>query len=80
MLTNDEGLNCNMEAVAHHLTYLKGFRGIAQKVGDNYTLPICFSHHHTLHHMGEKSFWEVHGFELDEVTNYTQQLWSETNG
>jgi len=79
MIKNDEGLNCNMEVVAHHTTFLKGKRGISQKVGDNYTIPICFSHHHNLHYIGEKLFWKMHDYELDQVLNYANTLWSESN-
>ena len=35
-------------------------RGISQKVGDQYTLPLCVKHHHQLHNCGlsERKFWE----------------------
>ena len=34
-------------------------RGISQKVGDQYTIPLCVKHHHQLHNCGmsERQFW-----------------------
>ena len=34
-------------------------RGFSQKVGDQYTVPLCYKHHHLLHTngMSEKDFW-----------------------
>ena len=44
---------------AHHIQYAMP-RGIGQKVGDQFTLPLCVKHHHQLHNCGmsEKQFWE----------------------
>ncbi len=44
---------------AHHITYAQ-HRGISQKVGDQWTIPLCFLHHHYLHTCGlsERKFWE----------------------
>ena len=43
---------------AHHITYATK-RGISQKVGDQYTIPLCVKHHHQLHNCGlsEREFW-----------------------
>ncbi len=43
---------------AHHITYAQ-FRGISQKVGDQFTIPLCVKHHHQLHNCGmsERDFW-----------------------
>lgn len=70
-----EGENCNRQAIAHHLTFLKGKRGMGQKVSDEYTIPICDFHHYDLHYIGEKFFWGSHNIGLDEVTNYALELW-----
>ena len=34
-------------------------RGFSQKVGDQFTVPLCHKHHHQLHTngMSEKDFW-----------------------
>jgi hypothetical protein len=44
---------------AHHITYAME-RGIGQKVGDQFTIPLCVKHHHQLHNcmMSERQFWE----------------------
>ena len=53
-----DGEHCNLTpVVAHHLTIIKGARGMGQKAGDNYTLPLCHFHHMALHHLGEKKWW-----------------------
>ena len=43
---------------AHHITYAQ-HRGISQKVGDQWTIPLCFLHHDQLHRCGlsERNFW-----------------------
>ena len=43
---------------AHHITFAMP-RGISQKVGDQYTVPLCYKHHHQLHNCGlsEREFW-----------------------
>ena len=44
---------------AHHIQYAQ-HRGIGQKVGDQFTLPLCVKHHYQLHNCGmsERNFWE----------------------
>lgn len=74
-----DGENCNRQARAHHLTFLKGKRGMGQKVGDNWTVPICDGHHYDLHYIGEKFFWGGYDIGLDEVTNYAMELWEKSN-
>jgi hypothetical protein len=71
------GEHCNGSPIhAHHLTILKNQRGIGQKVGDNFTLPLCSLHHDTLHRMGEKRFWQMWGIiaELEAA-----RLWEKNN-
>lgn len=73
-----DGQYCNGSPVhAHHLTILKGERGVGQKVGDNYTLPVCAIHHRNLHDMGEKKFWEAWGIDAIEEA---LKLWENNNG
>lgn len=74
-----DGLNCNRESIAHHPTFLKGKRGMGQKVSDEYAIPICHFHHYNLHYIGEKFFWNGHDIGLDEVVNYGRELWDITN-
>jgi len=35
-------------------------RGFSQKTGDQWAVPICYTHHHQLHTCGkgEKQFWK----------------------
>ena len=41
---------------AHHLRGSE-VSGIGQKVGDNYTVPLCRICHTLLHSIGDKTFW-----------------------
>lgn len=45
--------------VGHHILRAPG-KGMATKAGDNYVLPLCFSHHQ-LAHQNEKELFESHG-------------------
>lgn len=68
-------LNCNgTPVIAHHLTIVKGSRGMSQKAGDDLTVPLCDMHHKTLHQMGEKSFWKAWG--IDAVL-LSKLLWEQ---
>ena len=53
---------------AHHIQYAQ-HRGIGQKVGDQFTIPLCVKHHHQLHNCGmsERNFWEK--IDIDPITN-----------
>ena len=48
----------NTQSQAHHVTFAMP-RGFSQKVGDQFTVPLCYKHHHQLHTngMSEKDFW-----------------------
>lgn len=53
----------NTQTQAHHLTIQlpNGLRrGMGQKQPDNWTVPLCFNHHHLLHTCGknERDFWD----------------------
>ena len=52
---------CSGEIQAHHL--LKpwdGFRGMGLKATDRNLIPLCFKHHHELHHVGnELKFFDM---------------------
>ena len=68
--------DCN----AHHITYAMK-RGISQKVGDQYTIPLCIKHHHQLHNCGmsERDFWAK--IDIDPIPicaifyNHHQNMW-----
>jgi hypothetical protein len=69
--------HCNGAPVhAHHLTIIKGERGVSQKAGDNHTLPLCSLHHRTLHNIGEKTFWKNWGVDAIEES---KKLWELNN-
>jgi hypothetical protein len=45
---------------AHHLTFAQP-RGLALKVSDEFTVPLCVIHHNALHgHHQERAFWRFH--------------------
>ena len=46
---------------AHHLRFAQP-RAMGRKVSDVYTVPLCATHHGTLHHTGdEQRWWSEHG-------------------
>ena len=60
-------------AQAHHLRFAQP-RAMAMKVSDEFTVPICNTHHDQLHHSGdERAFWARHRF-LDPL-KYAARLW-----
>ena len=51
---------------AHHLTYMQP-AAMGMKVGDQYTVPLCHTHHMELHaHGNEKQWWALQGMEPEE--------------
>lgn len=64
-------------AEAAHVSYKdpdygKTGRGIGQKEGDNWTVPLSHEHHMRQHSMGEKQFWNEVGIDPCSIA---QQLW-----
>jgi hypothetical protein len=50
-------------AQAHHLTYLQP-RAMARKVSDEFTVPLCSTHHRELHASGnERGWWQNQGID-----------------
>jgi len=48
------------------------------KVGDNWTVPLCFEHHEALHLFGsEQTWWATQG--IDPV-EWAESKWKEYNG
>lgn len=62
---------------AHHIQFAE-HRGLSQKVGDQWTVPLCGMCHHELHNTGEgeKLFWAFNGVDAVEVA---KDLWSKSN-
>ena len=60
---------------AHHVRHAQP-RALARKVGDEWTVPVCFTHHRALHAAGsEKDWWQGQRIDPLEVA---QQLWAES--
>jgi hypothetical protein len=60
---------------AHHLTYLQP-RAMGRKVSDEFTVPLCSTHHRELHASGnEKAWWAEQGVDPEPVA---QALWQDS--
>jgi hypothetical protein len=61
---------CNLppRSDPHHITYAEK-RGFGQKVGDNFTVPLCRICHTELHNYqhGEELFWSLKGIDPIEL-------------
>jgi len=61
----------------HHLRFAQA-RALGRKVSDEFTVPLCRSHHRELHRSSaERSWWERLG--IDPMTA-ARRLWIETHG
>ena len=70
-------LVCGKPGEAHHLQRAEP-RGMAQKTGDNWAVPVCHPHHMELHAFGdETTWWDVLG--IDAVA-YAKKSWRDYNG
>jgi hypothetical protein len=64
-------------ADAHHLRFAQP-RTLGRKVSDEFTVPLCRTHHREAHHIGnERAWWESAG--IDPI-NVAQKFWRETRG
>jgi DNA recombination protein Rad52 len=62
---------------AHHIRYAQP-RAMGRKVSDEWTVPLCATHHRALHTVGdEEKWWKMRG--IDPVT-HAEQLWREKRG
>ena len=62
---------------AHHLRYAQP-RGLGLKVSDEFTVPVCATHHHQLHQTGnERTWWEEKKIDPLPVA---EGLWRSTQG
>ena len=61
---------------AHHIRFAQA-RGLALKVSDEFTVPLCAIHHNQNHATGdERKWWERHGIDPLSVA---RDLWRETH-
>ena len=63
-------------AQAHHLRFAQP-RSLGSKVGDQWTVPLCFIHHRSLHDAGdEQLWWQVHAVDAKAEA---ERLWQRTH-
>ncbi len=63
-------------AQAHHLTYLQP-RAMGRKVSDEFTVPLCSTHHRNLHASGnERGWWQVQGVDPEPAA---KALWRDSH-
>lgn len=70
-------LICGNTGSAHHVS-MGQERGVALRVGDNWTVPLCHTCHMELHHYGdERTWWDLSGVEPLE---WAKANWEKFNG
>jgi len=77
-LKNVRGNNClscgGPSAHAHHLKMVEA-AGQGLKVGDEWTVPLCFECHDALHRYGdEQTWWDIKGV---DPKGWAKQNWKE---
>jgi DNA recombination protein Rad52 len=61
---------------AHHLRFAQP-RALGSKVSDEWTVPLCFTHHRALHDIGnEELWWQVHAVDAKAEA---ERLWRTTH-
>ena len=61
-------------AQAHHLRFAQP-RAMSMKVSDEFTLPLCNTHHDSVHKTGdERAWWAQHG--IIEPLKFAERLWT----
>jgi hypothetical protein len=64
-----------MPSHAHHLRFAQP-RALGSKVSDEWTVPLCFTHHRSLHDAGnEELWWQVHAVDAKVEA---ERLWRQT--
>lgn len=76
------GLPCylcgNPEVQVHHLLRAGG-HGMGKKTGDEWTIPLCVTHHDMLHRCGDEiQFFADQGKDYERVKKFAIRLWSES--
>jgi len=62
---------------AHHLRFAQP-RALGRKVSDEFTVPLCATHHHELHMRGnERQWWQDKGIEPIKIA---EDLWFNSEG
>jgi hypothetical protein len=61
---------------AHHLRFAQA-RALGRKVSDEFTVPLCRSHHRELHRAGDEVRWWAR-FSIDPIA-IADKLWSQTH-
>lgn len=59
---------------AHHLTFAQP-NAMGRKVSDEFTVPLCATHHQELHHAGDEPAWWIK--KAVEPTKIANALWEE---
>ncbi len=62
---------------AHHVRYAQP-RAMGRKVSDEWTVPLCATHHRALHTVGEEEKWWKE-LRVDPIA-HAEQLWGENRG
>ena len=63
-------------AQAHHMRFAQR-HGLSMKVSDEFTVPVCNTHHDQLHRTGdERGFWVQHG--IRDPLKLAERLWEAT--
>src|SRR5436190_7682904 len=66
---------CRSPSDAHHLKFAQG-RALGRKVSDEFTVPLCRTHHRELHLRGdERTWWQQ--FNVDPI-RAASALWVQT--
>jgi hypothetical protein len=60
---------------AHHLRFVQP-RALGRRVSDEYTVPLCRTHHRVLHRYGDEAAW-WESFNIEPVT-LARELWQRT--
>jgi hypothetical protein len=64
-------------ADAHHLRFSQR-RALGRKVSDEFTVPLCRTHHRQLHrYTDERSWWQTNGVDPLKIA---ESLWQRTTG
>jgi hypothetical protein len=61
----------------HHLRFMQA-RALGLKVSDEFTVPLCRTHHREAHHSGdERAWWQKGGIDAAKIA---RNLWEKTRG
>lgn len=73
-------LICGGHSDAHHLTHAQP-RAMSRKTGDQYTVPLCRTHHMKLHEaaMSERMWWSIHGINPIMWAEMSYEQWKQDN-